>query len=925
MRISRGKTFKKISAIIASFVMISGVFSGFGNITDVYAGNSHLLNDSASKAGIPECYVFPMDEARSNTRNKGSSYHAETPYVVTLLDNNNNINVAYLANGNLYIQKFKSDMSLGEMVEIPFKYPLFGNITCDQYGYYYVAWGQNDNDIIDCVTICISKYDSKGKLVKELALHGTETKVFGEDEMGTREPFYAGNCSIAIQNGVVAVNYARKMYGGHQSSLVIYADTSSMERKYGSEGYVSHSFDQRIYALSDGKFGILNQGDVYPRSFTVEVGGFTASGGWRSNGLSNFHFREGTNRDYGYNETFAQLGGLAEINSGYVFAATSSRELSLNPRDVSYRTYDINMDLFIQILKKDFYNYSHSDMYVVPGEVRYATGEKPSSANTKLCLTGDEVNEGIIWLTAYDNMHFAANPKVVSLDNNKFAVLWEKRGSSEGYKDIETYYAVIDGNGGIVVNTTRLYDCLLAFDTDPVVRDGKIYWAIKNYDTSCLYCLDPMKKTVEPYITLNKDTVSLIKGETVKLEATLVPGNARTKAVEWTTSDNDIADIDKDGTVTAISEGTAVITAKFDNKTASCTVKVKEIPLKSISISSGDFSLENPGDKKKLTVNCYPADTTDSKDVVWSTSDKNIARISKDGTVEAYRKGTATITATVGEKTASVNVTVNTNKCDYFNFYVSPTDMKLKIGEYNEIKHGYSYSVGYDEAVIKWSSSDESVVTVDKWGGVTGEGTGKAVITAELDGLTATCNVVVEGKTDYIKNLDCKWFYSNKRYYWYEGGIKQGTYDDPQGVIGDGTVRGREIYDPESDGWYWLDSVYAGAKAIGKEVWMPYIYQNEDTWNDEDKRSIAYESDEGMGESVYRAIVNKSGKWVRYDEYGKMLKGWITIEGELAEKYPDQVGKTYYYDTRTGLMAKGLVTIDGVNHYFNETTGVFEW
>ncbi len=59
--------------------------------------------------------------------------------------------------------------------------------------------------------------------------------------------------------------------------------------------------------------------------------------------------------------------------------------------------------------------------------------------------------------------------------------------------------------------------------------------------------------------------------------------------------------------------------------------------------------------------------------------------------------------------------------------------------------------------------------------------------------------------------------------YWYEGKVRQGTYDDPQGVLGDGTVRGREICDMSQkddagqDGvWFWLDSVYNGAKATGK-------------------------------------------------------------------------------------------------------------
>jgi len=159
--------------------------------------------------------------------------------------------------------------------------------------------------------------------------------------------------------------------------------------------------------------------------------------------------------------------------------------------------------------------------------------------------------------------------------------------------------------------------------------------------------------------------------------------------------------------------------------------------------------------------------------------------------------------------------------------------------------------------------------------------------------------------------------------YWHEGGYRQGTYDDPQGVLGDGTVRGREIYDPISDGWYWLDAVYDGAKAVNKEVWMPYIYQNEATWPEEEIHFNA-EASGDMAEQVIREIHNRSGKWVRYDENGKMYKGWYTVEGAQATIYPEQVGNTYYYDHRTGLMAKGEVEIEGRVYYFDEVTGVLQ-
>ena len=158
--------------------------------------------------------------------------------------------------------------------------------------------------------------------------------------------------------------------------------------------------------------------------------------------------------------------------------------------------------------------------------------------------------------------------------------------------------------------------------------------------------------------------------------------------------------------------------------------------------------------------------------------------------------------------------------------------------------------------------------------------------------------------------------------YWYENSVRQGMLNDTKNIMGDGTPRGREIYDPASDGWYWLDAIYDGAKAEGKEVWVPYVYQDESKWDDAEIRMNADHADEGMKEYTYQCMKNKTGKWVRYDENGKMLKGWVKIENELARLYPGQAGNTYYYDHYTGLMAKGRLRIGGVDHYFDEITGV---
>ena len=181
---------------------------------------------------------------------------------------------------------------------------------------------------------------------------------------------------------------------------------------------------------------------------------------------------------------------------------------------------------------------------------------------------------------------------------------------------------------------------------------------------------------------------------------------------------------------------------------------------------------------------------------------------------------------------------------------------------------------------------------------------------------------------DPIPGMDMVWVHQRGKAFWYEGGFPQGTVNDPKGVKGDGTIRGREIFDPKTKAWYWLDSIYGGAKAEGKEVWMPYVYQGEEYFDDATIKKAAKMSDnytEGKGqpkaamsEQIEKAIRSKKGKWVRYDGNGKMLKGWVHITGDLAK----QKNNWYFYDYKTGAMATGWTKIDGQWYFFDEKTGV---
>ena len=146
----------------------------------------------------------------------------------------------------------------------------------------------------------------------------------------------------------------------------------------------------------------------------------------------------------------------------------------------------------------------------------------------------------------------------------------------------------------------------------------------------------------------------------------------------------------------------------------------------------------------------------------------------------------------------------------------------------------------------------------------------------QTSGVT-TATVNFNGK-DYTAKYGEKngWVEENGKKYWYEKGVKQGT-----------TGRGKEIYDPDSDAWYWLDAVQGGAMTVNKDV---YQESAAGQWADKP---------------------DGTGKWVRYDENGHMVKGWQTTDKG-----------TYYFDLITGAMAKGAGDIDGVPCAFDQNTGI---
>ena len=163
-------------------------------------------------------------------------------------------------------------------------------------------------------------------------------------------------------------------------------------------------------------------------------------------------------------------------------------------------------------------------------------------------------------------------------------------------------------------------------------------------------------------VSLNPAALSLVEGDTQQLTSSVTPADATDKEVMWKSANSDIAKVSPDGLVTAVTYGkTEIYVITWDgNKSATCQVTVLSATTlaEEVSLDLEEFTLGRE-DKVQLTPIVLPADAT-NKNVVWSSSDNDVAQVNSRGEVTGVSLGTAKITATTvsGGFQAHCNITV---------------------------------------------------------------------------------------------------------------------------------------------------------------------------------------------------------------------------------------------------------------------------
>lgn len=251
-------------------------------------------------------------------------------------------------------------------------------------------------------------------------------------------------------------------------------------------------------------------------------------------------------------------------------------------------------------------------------------------------------------------------------------------------------------------------------------------------------------KVIQPItgITLNSTYQEMWVGSKYAIIPDIQPADADNKKVTYISSDPEVASVDENGIVTALKGGTTVIeitTEQYGLK-ATCTILVKEY-VTSITLDASEKYL-GLGKTGKLTATVEAATAT-NRNVVWSSSDPNICSVDQQGNITGNNLGNAVITATAADgsgvvATCIVHVTESIN-----GLRVEPDTVRIAIGS------SYIVSAITDDGNVTndvvWTSSNESIATVDEMGEIFGLSTGK-------------CKVTATAKTDSMVSASC-WVY----------------------------------------------------------------------------------------------------------------------------------------------------------------------
>ena len=266
--------------------------------------------------------------------------------------------------------------------------------------------------------------------------------------------------------------------------------------------------------------------------------------------------------------------------------------------------------------------------------------------------------------------------------------------------------------------------------------------------------------------------MTLSKGESRQLEVEFgANDNATSEAIakaaegivlNWTSSDEKVVTVDQNGLITAVGAGSAEVTVSIEdgNISSTCVVNVV-VPAEGIVVPDEVELVINGTDSMELAAKATPEDATGTY-FTYESSNASIVTVDEDGNITAVANGEADITTVLhqvltatGETATSEDAATDT-KFTAVTHVTVLTDVEAIVFENTEgilnVGNTYTISASVEPetasdnlSTLTWSSSDETIATVDQSGKVTANSAGNASITATApNGISATYDLTVQ-------------------------------------------------------------------------------------------------------------------------------------------------------------------------------------
>ena len=255
----------------------------------------------------------------------------------------------------------------------------------------------------------------------------------------------------------------------------------------------------------------------------------------------------------------------------------------------------------------------------------------------------------------------------------------------------------------------------------------------------------PQKEEVKVQeVKVSPAELTLVVEGRQSLSVEVIPADAEYTYVEWSSSDPSVASVNKAGTVTAVKEGSAVITATVNGVSGTCRVTVARnlTPVSGIKLSASSLTL-GIGATETIMATIEPADAA-NKNVIWSSSDTKVATV-EDGLVTAVGAGQCEVVAKSEDGGFEAKCAVTVQE-------ISVESIAFSNGSENAVivEGGSTYTLivsftpaNTSERDITWRASDPGMATIEA-------SDGQAVVTFTQGRAGAVTITAMVGKAQCI-------------------------------------------------------------------------------------------------------------------------------------------------------------------------------